>query len=240
MENHQFLHPSIRLSNVDRFIHRQALLDQVSHSHDFLFGRCLDVGCGNQPYKSLLLKPPFTVTEVLGIDQKDYSFNGINPDLYWVSGKIPAPDNSFESSICTEVLEHCPNASTILREIYRVLKPGGCLLITVPFLWPLHEVPNDWCRYTPFSFKHLLENEGFNILSMRPLGGYDKSLGQMLGLWLRRRRMNRFLRLVLTLLFYPLWTLLRLSNETLDNPFSEGQMITGLVVRVQKPCESES
>lgn len=107
-------------------------------------------------------------------------------------------------------------------------------MITLPFLWPLHEVPYDWCRYTPFALKQLLENAGFSVSDLQPLGGYDRSLAQMLGLWLRRRPMNRWLRASLTLLLYPIWTGLRLSREPDASGWDEGLMITGLMARAVK------
>ena len=72
------------------------------------------------------------------------------------------------------------------------------------------------------------------MVELNALGGYDRSLAQMLALWLRRRPMNRWQRGLLTLLLYPAWTALRLSREPDADLFGEGQMITGLVARAQK------
>ena len=145
-----------------------------------------------------------------------------------MDGRIPLADASIDSALCTEVLEHCPDPAAVLAEVHRILKPGGSLVLTLPFLWPLHEVPHDWCRYTPFALKSFLESTGFQVCELRPLGGYDRSLAQMLGLWVRRRPMNRWLRAGLTLLLYPISTALCLSREPDAEPFGEGQMITGL------------
>ena len=229
-----FLRPSLSLSNIDRYLPRIAILQAILSCTSYLRGRCLDVGCGDQPYRSLLLHPPFEISELLGLDRASDRCQHTPPDLVWMEGKIPLPDDSFDSAICTEVLEHCPNPREILAEVHRVLKPGSTLLITVPFLWPLHEVPHDWCRYTPFALSHLLESAGFVVCELRSLGGYDRSLAQMLGLWLRRRPMNRYLRAALTLLLYPIWTGLRLSREPNTTAWDEGLMITGLMARVVK------
>jgi SAM-dependent methyltransferase len=230
-----FLRPSLAPSQIDRFLPRQAIFKAIQLHHAHLRGRCLDVGCGDQPYRSLLLQPPFQISELLGLDRAGQRCQHTPPDLEWHNGTIPLPDGAIDSALCTEVLEHCPHPGSVLAEVHRVLKPGGSLLLTVPFLWPLHEVPHDWCRYTPFALRDLVESAGFQVKELRALGGYDRSLAQMLALWLRRRPMNRWLRAVLTLLAYPLWTVLRCTREPDGLAFAEGQMITGLVALAQRP-----
>jgi SAM-dependent methyltransferase len=216
---------------MDRFLPRAAILEAIRSNHSHLYGRCLDVGCGDSPYQSLLLQAPFQISQLLGLDRLSDRCQHAPPDLVWSDGRIPLPDASIDSALCTEVLEHCPNPSDVLQEVHRVLKPGGHLLITVPFLWPLHEVPYDWARYTPFALRQLLESAGFLVQDVRSLGGYDRALAQMLALWVRRRPMNRWLRAFLTLALYPCWSLLRLLPTQDSSSFEEGMMITGLMVR---------
>jgi SAM-dependent methyltransferase len=117
----------------------------------------------------------------------------------------------------------------VLGEIHRVLKPEGFLFVTVPFLWPLHEVPYDWQRLTPFALDQLLRDAGFKMIKIQALGGWDSSLAQCLGLYLRRRPMPRALRLILTALFFPFYRLLLALGLGERVSFQEGQMITGLV-----------
>ena len=64
---------------------------------------------------------------------------------------MPIKDNSYNTIIATEVLEHCFEPEILLKEIYRVLKPGGLLFFTVPFVWNFHETPYDAYHYTPFA-----------------------------------------------------------------------------------------
>jgi SAM-dependent methyltransferase len=229
-----FLAPSLAPSNIDRYLTRKAILHAICSCSDHLQGLCLDVGCGDQPYRSLLLQPPFQIQEVLGIDRGEDRYQQIPPDLVLIEGKIPLLDASIDSALCTEVLEHCPHPVELLAEVHRVLKPGSSLVLTLPFLWPLHEVPYDWCRYTPFALNHMLVEAGFEVHELRPLGGYDRSLAQMLALWLRRRPMNRLIRAFLTMLLYPVWTGLRLSSEPDASGWDEGLMITGLMARAVK------
>lgn len=220
---------------MDRYLPRISILQAISSCSRHLRGRCLDVGCGDQPYRPILLQHPFQITELLGLDRAGERCQRTPPDLVWVDGQIPLPDRSVDSALCTEVLEHCPNPADVLAEVHRVLKPGGSLVLTLPFLWPLHEVPHDWCRYTPFALRQLLQTAGFHVPELQPLGGYDRSLAQMLALWLRRRPMNRWLRALLTLCLYPLWWWLLRCPEPDARDFAEGTMITGLMARAQKP-----
>ena len=73
--------------------------------------------------------------------------------------------------------------AAFLAEAARVLKPGGVLFLTVPFLWPLHESPCDACRHTCFSLQRLLTAAGFERIETRALGGWHASMAQFLGLW---------------------------------------------------------
>jgi SAM-dependent methyltransferase len=96
-------------------------------------------------------------------------------------------NNVIDCALATEVFEHCPEPETNMREIQRVLRPGGLLFFTVPFLWPLHTVPYDEYRYTPFALERHLRNAGFEQIKLKAMGGWNLSMAQMLVLWARRR-----------------------------------------------------
>lgn len=76
----------------------------------------------------------------------------------------------FDWVVCSEVLEHVDQPSKVLQEIFRVLRPGGNLLITVPFLFRIHADPNDVGRYTQFFWQEQLTALGFNDLSIEKQG----------------------------------------------------------------------
>jgi len=122
-----------------------------------------------------------------------------------------------------------------LKEIHRVLKPKGLVFFTVPFLWPLHEVPYDQYRYTPFSLNRHLAASGFIDIDLKPMGGWDASLGQMLGLWVQRRPLNKWIRGGLLFLFWPIVWLLHKTDLRTSTKFKEGTMITGLSGTTRKP-----
>lgn len=131
-------------------------------------GKLLDIGCGERPYEKYL-KP--YITRYFGFD--------INPHkkLDFVSSvdHIAALDKSFDSILCTEVLEHLPTPQIAINEIHRILKPGGVLILSAPQEYWLHEEPHDYYRYTKYGLISLLtKNNMFAIKEVIPIGsGWD-------------------------------------------------------------------
>ncbi len=221
-----FTAPRFTASNLDRFLARAAVLRGLKQALPHFSGTLLDVGCGYMPYKAVVLNPPSRATAYIGLDMPPSETYNNSPDVVWNGREIPLPDNAVDCAMATEVLEHCPEPESVLREVARVLKPGGPLFFSVPFLWPIHDAPHDEYRYTPFSLRRHFENAGYQQVEIAPTGGWDASLAQMLGLWVRRRPMLRINRNVLSLLAKPLvWLLARMDKlPSLD----AATMITGL------------
>src|SRR6185436_4985835 len=120
--------------------------------------RLLDLGCGNKPFYDLY--SDYCESSV-GIDVPE-SIHGLSKaDLVYDGKKIPFPDGEFDYVLCTEVMEHTKEPSDFLSEIYRVLKNGGVLIMTTPFMVPLHEAPNDFFRFTNFALGYLADKTGF-------------------------------------------------------------------------------
>jgi SAM-dependent methyltransferase len=123
----------------------------------------LDVGCGLRPYES-----SFPCGAYIGLDV-EVSGRDSNMKLadHYYDGKIlPFPEASFEGVICTQVLEHVPNPQILLAEMYRVLKPEGRLIISLPFVWQEHEEPYDFFRFTRFGITALLTQIGYKVDSV--------------------------------------------------------------------------
>ena len=197
--------------------------------------KLLDVGCGKMPYKDYILENS-KVSSYVGLDIEsaiDYDPN-IKPDYTWNGKVMPFESNSFNCALGTEVLEHCPEPEIILKEIFRILRPGGIFFFTVPFLWNLHEVPNDEYRYTPFSLERHLRNSGFNNFELKATGGWHASMAQMLGLWIRRSDMPENKRKLLSSIIKPVMKYLIKIDKPEFVKFKEGQMITGLYGIVKK------
>lgn len=226
-----FLSPELTIRQMDTYIPRKAILDALlQHISDF-HGLVLDLGCGNMPYRDLILKRTSAVAAYVGLDVPSAIYE--RPDVYWDGRSIPFGDGTVGTVFATEVLEHCPHPSTVFAEIARVLQPGGTFFMTVPFLWPLHDIPNDEYRYTPYSLQRLMHDAGLAQIEIRALGGWDASLAQMIGLWVRRRPMAHWKRALASplALLAMKWLLARDRVPR----YAEGAMITGLSAIAYKP-----
>jgi SAM-dependent methyltransferase len=142
-----------------------------------LEGKLMDFGCGSKPYKPLFVN----AKEYIGVDYagEGHSHENEEIDVFYDGKTIPFPDNTFDSILTNEVLEHVFNLEDILKELHRVLKPGGKILITTPFAWTEHEVPVDFGRYTSFGMHALLTRNGFNVLSIEKSTHYRQTQTQL-------------------------------------------------------------
>jgi SAM-dependent methyltransferase len=149
------------------FLARRNLYRNIQEYASQLSGKLLDVGCGRKPYKHLFKNS----TEYVGLDIENEGHDHSSEDIdVYYDGKIfPFDDESFDAVLTNQVFEHVFDPDNFMKEIFRVLKPGGKLLLTVPFIWDEHEQPNDFGRYSSFGLTHVLQKSGFTIL------GYKKS-----------------------------------------------------------------
>lgn len=143
-------------------------------------GALLDVGCGTKPYRNI-----FNVKSYIGldIDSSITRKRGIADDLY-DGNKFPYANDAFDSILCNQVLEHVFNPNEFLQEINRVLRIGGKLLLTIPFVWDEHEQPYDYARYSSFGLSALLVKNGFVIQQHKKLGADASILFQLANAYL--------------------------------------------------------
>lgn len=231
----QFINPILNSNNLDTYYIRTSIFGALKNVLPKFEGNLLDIGCGRMPYKNYILENS-NVKSYIGLDIEnalEYDAN-VKPDFTWDGTKMPFRDAHFACAFGTEVLEHCPEPEVVLKEVYRVLKPGGVFFFTVPFLWNLHETPNDEYRYTPFSLQRHLKNSGFTEIDIKATGGWHASMAQMMGLWIRRAPITSKKKRLLSILLKPV--IKHLIN--LDKPeaihFKNGQMITGLYGIIRK------
>jgi len=138
----------------------------------YVDGKCVDIGCGEQPYRSYI--------ESLGAAYESVDVEARAEDVTYISdihdmGRVP--QERFDCAICLEVLEHVSNPFVAVGEIGKVLKPGGRLILSVPHLSRIHEAPHDYFRYTRYGIQSILESNGFEVLEMKQTGALFSFLG---------------------------------------------------------------
>lgn len=128
----------------------------------YIRGRTLDVGAGTGKYASLIRE---TATEYLATDVTQ----GPKIDVVASAEKLPFPDASFDTVVCTQVMEHLPHPWIAATEMARVLRPGGHVIVTAPFMQGSHADPSDFFRYTPAGLAALFPE--LEICECRAYGG---------------------------------------------------------------------
>jgi SAM-dependent methyltransferase len=126
-------------------------------------GKTLDVGCGQKPYESLF---PSSIYIGLEIDTPENRKHK-KADVYYNGTVFPFAGEEFDSVVINEVFEHVFHPDRFLSEVSRILKPGGALLMTVPFVWDEHEAPWDYARYSSFGLSAILQKHGFRVETLR-------------------------------------------------------------------------
>ena len=140
-------------------------------SHDLV-----DIGCGQKPYQSIF--SPY-VTCHIGVDLEESPHGTSAVDIIGSAYNTNLEDSTCDVVLCTEVLEHLEDPLCAIREMNRILRDGGTVILTVPFFWHIHEAPRDFYRYSEYGLRYLFEQGGFEIVELKPLSGYIVTFTQL-------------------------------------------------------------
>ncbi|WP_414568116.1 methyltransferase domain-containing protein [Nostoc sp. CCY 9925] len=143
----------------------------------YVKGDLLDLGCGMCPlyglYKDL-------ANSYYCIDWENSLYPNPYADLFCdINNSIPLADNSFDTIILSDVLEHIAEPKLLLQEIYRLLRKDGVVILNVPFFERIHESPYDFYRYTEFILKEMIASIGFKLELFEVVGGAIESWSYM-------------------------------------------------------------
>lgn len=132
-------------------------------------GRALDVGCADRSIGSVL----GSLESYLGMDYPGTAnaLYGTRPDVYGDASRLPFADGAFDCVLLLDVLEHVDMPEAALAEAARVLRPGGDLLLTIPFAYPLHDLPHDFQRFTQVGLRRRLDAAGLRVEELEEAGG---------------------------------------------------------------------
>lgn len=141
-------------------------------------GRLLDLGCGKVPlyqaYKD-------TTTEVVCVDWEGAAKHSPHLDLEQdITQELPFDDDSFDTIIVSDVMEHIPEPAGVWAQLNRLLAPGGYVLLNVPYYYPIHEAPYDFFRYTEFALRRFAEEANLEVVVFQPLGGSPEVIADIL------------------------------------------------------------
>lgn len=170
------------------YVIRKRILDAVKSNSVHISGKVLDFGCGSKPYQSL-----FKFDKYLGADIENpgHDHKNENIDIFFDGINLPLENETFDSCFSSEVFEHVFELDKVINEIKRVLKVGGKVVVTTPFVWDEHEVPHDFCRYTSYGLKSVFERNGLKVISITKYGSFLETIIQMLMLYFYRVTLKR-------------------------------------------------
>jgi len=154
-------------------LHPQWLLSQADEANDLdhalhgLRGRVLDIGCAGRRLARRV--PPDA--QYIGLDYPTtaVSMYRTRPDVFGDARRLPFASASADAVILKDVLEHVRGPSQALAEISRVLRAGGSLVLWMPFMYPIHDAPHDFQRFTSHAMDAYLGEHGFRVRACKPV-----------------------------------------------------------------------
>ena len=137
------------------YLHLADLLDGLKVLIPHNITRVLDYGCGGSPYRRLFGSCTYHRADLVGAQELDFQ--------YGADSRLPAELSDYDCVLSSQVLEHVLSPSSYLAECYRVLKPGGSLVLSTHGVFEDHACPNDFWRWTAFGLRKLVEEAGFKV-----------------------------------------------------------------------------
>lgn len=186
------------------------------------------MGCGTSPYKEDIVK---VADQYIGIDWANSLHDQSSVDIIAnLCEPLPIVDCCADTIVSFQVMEHLKEPGKFLLEVFRILKKDGKILITVPFMWHVHEEPYDYFRYTCHGLKYLFDKVGFQDIAITENTGFWQ-------MWVLKFNYHttRFARGPLRLIWIPIWLLGQVISPLLDKIDKHNQETASYTVFARKP-----
>lgn len=165
----------IKYFGSDSYYKNGLLLESINHFKSLFKGKLLDLGCGNKPYSDIYNE---ICESSVGCDVPFSLHREVKVEVLCFAEDIDKhfePD-SFDTVLCTEVLEHTANDRAVISNINKILKLNGNLIISAPYTYVTHEAPYDYRRYTYYGLKDILEKHSFEVKAVFSMGATFSSI----------------------------------------------------------------
>jgi SAM-dependent methyltransferase len=178
-------------------VHFQDLEAELRPVSKYLSGHVLNAGCGERDLTALFKANGAAAVD--NCDRRSQIRGAILCDLI----DVPVPSATYDAIVCNAVMEHVQFPDLVMKELRRLLKPGGHLILCIPFLQPYHPRP-DYRRYTQEGMNELARVHEFDVIEMLPVHNIAQTITWIAWSYLEEKR-KHFLQLLLWAPFY-LWS----------------------------------
>lgn len=205
-------------------------------------GTVLDVGCGSKPYQSLFARNSH-ISHYYGIDFHSFSINKDfplrKPDYYFqkkynLSHELPFKNSQFNNTVSFQVLEHHQNPSKLISEMVRVTKKGGYIMMSFPFIWTLHEEPNDYFRFTHYAISNWLRQNNCQVVEIKKEGSVFSTISMLLNEEIGLLASKKGLFYILAFLLYIPFFLYQLLSFVLDKIYISPIFFSNYLILARK------
>jgi SAM-dependent methyltransferase len=195
-------------------------LDEIFQQNAFLAkGKLLDIGGENTPYIEIF-RPHIKKYVCVNLSKVQ---NSADENIVIDALKMKFSSSSFDTVLCTQVLEHIKYPQELVDKINSILKKGGYCILSTNMAWINHAVPDDYFRFTESGLKHLFRN--FSSVKCCPAGGYVLTIFQFIALL--TKPLPNFLA-------KPINFVLNVVGDKLDRIFYNGKLTPAIVVIAKK------
>ncbi len=180
---------------------------------EFFCGKMIDLGCAAVPlygyYKDF-------ISEVICVDWAESFHKSRHIDIVQdLNQPLQIEDNQFDTALLSDVLEHIREPQKLINEVFRILKPGGKLILNVPFMYWLHEDPYDYFRFTSYGLVYLLKSSGFEIVKLEEYGGAPEIIADIFA-----KNIKKIPLLGKPLALFSQWSCLKFVNTSIGKKIS--------------------